>query len=134
MVTFFNYFCPLAYCTYIREFSMKNHQENVPSFFLLLDTRKKKKKRPIDVADRLSIERGAADVQVRVDNNDGHQQQQQPSPKRKSDEKKKKKGKFHAWQTIWSLRVLLDAVHKSKRPHIVKSRRPGRLLLAITGP
>jgi hypothetical protein len=63
---------------------------------------------------------------VRVDNNDGHQQQQQPPPKRKSDEKKKK-GKFHAWQTIWSLhklvlRVLLDAVHKSKRPHIVKSR------------
>lgn len=44
---------------------MKNHEENVPSFFFCW-TQEKEEKRPIDVADRLSIERGAADVQVRV--------------------------------------------------------------------
>lgn len=50
---------------YIRECFMKNHEENVPSFFFCW-TQEKEEKRPIDVADRLSIERGAADVQVRV--------------------------------------------------------------------
>jgi hypothetical protein len=70
---------------------MKNHQENVSSFFFCW-TKKKNDQHTIDVADRLSIERGAADViQVRV------RYQRLPSStttttqkKKKSDEKKKK--------------------------------------------
>jgi hypothetical protein len=53
----------------VRTFGNFSHEKSPgkrSQFFLLLD-KKKRKKRPIDVADRLSIERGAADViQVRV--------------------------------------------------------------------